>query len=161
MKPTPNQKKAGLVSIVGAAAATLLLAIVPHHEGTVLRTYKDPVGILTSCNGHTGPELKMGQVFTPEECSDTLAGDLIIHAQGVRACIKKPMADHEIAAFTSLAFNIGVKAFCGSTVARRFNAGDQAGACTAIDMWNKAGGRVWPGLVKRRAAERALCEGRA
>jgi lysozyme len=161
MKPTQNQKKAGLVGIVGAAAATLLLAIVPHHEGTVLRTYKDPVGILTSCNGHTGPELKMGQVFTPQECSDTLAADLTSHAQAVKGCIKQPMGDNEIAAFTSLTFNIGPRAFCGSTVARRFNAGDKAGACAAIEMWNKAGGRVWPGLVKRRAAERALCEGRA
>ena len=62
------------------------------------------------------------------------------------------------AAFVSLAYNIGPSAFKKSTVVRRFRARDYAGACAAMEMWNKAGGRVLPGLVTRRADERALCE---
>jgi lysozyme len=50
-----------------------------------------------------------------------------------------------------------VKAYCGSTVDRRFDARQWAAACDAFLMWNKAGGRVVAGLANRRAAERALC----
>lgn len=154
---TPKQK---LASMVGAAAAALLLAIVPQFEGTVLKTYRDPIQIITACNGHTGPELQMNQAFTKDECSEMLAVDLVSHAKGVQACVNEEMTDGEVAAYTSLAFNIGVSAFCKSTAARKLNAGDHAGGCAAISMFDKAGGRQLPGLVRRRAAERALCEGR-
>jgi lysozyme len=62
-----------------------------------------------------------------------------------------------LAAATSLAFNIGTAAFCRSTAARRFNAGDLEGGCRAIGAFVFAGGRKLPGLVRRRAAEVALC----
>jgi lysozyme len=62
------------------------------------------------------------------------------------------------AAFTSFAFNVGVRGFCGSKVARMLNAGDLAGACAGMDAWVYAGGRRVQGLVNRRRQERALCE---
>lgn len=158
MKLTSRPK---LAATVGAVVAGLLMVLVPRHEGVIPQTYRDPVGIITACAGHTGPELKMGQVFTAAECSEMLADDLVKHARGVQDCIKVPMSDGELAAYTSLTFNIGIRAFCGSTAARRLNAGDHAGACAAIEMWNQAGGKVLPGLVRRRAEERRLCEGRA
>lgn len=150
-----------LAACVGAGCAALLIAFVPTHEGTVLKTYRDPIGIVTACTGHTGPELAMGQTFTEAQCATMTGDDLVKHARGVQACIDVPLTDGELAADVSLAFNIGVEAFCNSTLARKQNAGDHAGACAEFDRWNKAGGRVLPGLVRRRAAERALCEGRA
>src|SRR5205085_1888349 len=63
------------------------------------------------------------------------------------------------AAFTSLAYNIGVGGFANSTACRRFNQGDLAGACEAIGWWDKAGGTALPGLVRRRADEMALFQG--
>lgn len=149
-----------LVSAVGAGAAALLLAIVPNYEGTVLKTYRDPVGIVTACTGHTGPELRMGQAFTPEECAAMLGNDLVEHSRGVQDCVNEPLTDGELAAYTSFAFNVGVQAFCTSTALRRLNRGDHAGACSELSRWTRAGGKELPGLVKRRAAERALCEGR-
>jgi hypothetical protein len=56
----------------------------------------------------------------------------------------------------SLCFNIGPGAFAGSTLVKRFNAGDEPGAADAFLMWRKAGGKVLPGLEARRAAERKL-----
>ena len=44
----------------------------------------------------------------------------------------------------------------GSTVIKRHNAGDHQAAARAFGLWNKAGGKVWPGLTRRRAAEAAL-----
>ena len=146
-----------LIAKIGAAAAALAVSAVAFYEGTVQRTYRDPIGIITACTGHTGPELEMGQTFTREQCDDMLAKDLLQHAAALD-CIKTPLADGQKAAFLSFAFNVGNGAFCGSTLARKANAGDMRGACAELSRWTLAGGRELPGLVKRRAAERALCE---
>ena len=146
-----------LIAKIGAAAAALAVSTVAFYEGTVQRTYRDPIGIITACTGHTGPELQMGQTFTREQCDDMLAKDLLQHAAALD-CIKTPLADGQKAAFLSFAFNVGNGAFCGSTLARKANAGDMRGACAELSRWTLAGGRELPGLVKRRAAERALCE---
>ena len=146
-----------LVAKIGVVAAALAISTVTFYESTVQRTYRDPIGIITACTGHTGPELKMGQTFTREQCDDMLAKDLLGHAAALD-CIKTPMADGQKAAFLSFAFNVGNGAFCGSTLVRKANADDMRGACAELSRWTLAGGRELPGLVKRRSAERALCE---
>ena len=146
-----------LVAKIGAGATALAVPLVMLYEGTVLQSYRDPIGIITACVGHTGPELRMGQRYTRQQCEDMLYGDLLKHAQALD-CIKHPLTDGQKAAFVSFAFNVGNKAFCDSTLARKANAGDMAGACAELSRWTRAGGRELPGLVKRRAAERELCE---
>uniref|UniRef100_A0A193SBP3 Lysozyme n=1 Tax=biofilter metagenome TaxID=1070537 RepID=A0A193SBP3_9ZZZZ len=131
--------------------------MVPVFEGTVLKTYRDPIGVLTSCMGHTGPELQMGQRWTPEQCQQQLADDLVKHADALQ-CITKPLTDGQKAAFVSFAFNVGVPKFCSSTLARKANAGDMAGACAELSRWTYAGGKELPGLVNRRQIERKVCE---
>lgn len=149
--------RAKLVAKIGAGATALAVPLVMLYEGTVLQSYRDPIGIVTACVGHTGPELRMGQRYTRQQCEDMLYGDLLKHAQALE-CIKRPMTDGQKAAFLSFAFNVGNKAFCDSTLARKANAGDMPGACAELSRWTRAGGRELPGLVKRRAAERELCE---
>ena len=151
---TPRQR---LVAKIGAGAVAMVLPVVLLYEGTVHSTYKDPIGIVTVCTGHTGPELRMGQRYTKEQCETMLYGDLLKHADAL-SCIKTPLADNQKAAFLSFAFNVGNGAFCKSTLARKANAGDLMGACAELSRWVMAGGRELPGLVKRRAAERQLCE---
>lgn len=152
---TPRQK---LTAKIGAAAVALAVPLVMHYEGTVFRTYRDPIGVLTACVGHTGPELRMGQTFSKAQCADLLDGDLLKHAEALD-CIDRELPPGPTAAFLSFAFNVGKPAFCGSTLVRKANAGDIAGACAELSRWTFAGGKQWPGLVKRRAAERAICEG--
>ena len=149
--------RAKLVAKIGAGATALAVPLVMLYEGTVLQSYRDPIGIVTACVGHTGPELRMGQRYTRQQCEDMLYGDLLKHAQALD-CIKQPMTDGQKAAFLSFAFNVGTSAFCDSTLARKANAGDMPGACAELSRWTRAGGRELPGLVKRRAAERELCE---
>ena len=151
---TPRQR---LVAKIGAGAVTMVLPVALLYEGTVHSTYKDPINKITACTGHTGPELRMGQTFTKEQCETMLYGDLLKHADALN-CIKTPLADNQKAAFLSFAFNVGNSAFCKSTLARKANAGDLMGACAELSRWVMAGGRELPGLVKRRAAERQLCE---
>ena len=149
--------RAKLAAKIGAGATALAVPLVMLYEGTVLQSYRDPIGIITACVGHTGPELRMGQRYTRQQCEDMLYGDLLKHAAALD-CIKQPMTDGQKAAFVSFAFNVGNKAFCDSTLARKANAGDMPGACAELSRWTRAGGRELPGLVKRRAAERELCE---
>jgi lysozyme len=153
--------KKSLAAVTGAVAAAILLNAVPRWEGEVLTTYYDPVGIATVCYGDTDPAMAVpGATYTREECLRSLELQLIVHAGPVIEClgIDPGAYPHQTAAFISLAYNIGVPAFCRSTAARRWRAGDRAGACAAISMWDKAGGKVLPGLVARRADERRLCE---
>jgi lysozyme len=154
----PKTKKS-LKATVGAGACCILLAYVPSFEGMVLRGYKDPIGIVTACAGHTKTAV-LGRPYTESECNNLLENDLADHADGVMSCIHVPVNTGEKAAYVSFGFNVGVNAFCNSTMSRKLNAGDHTGACAELSRWVKAGGRVLPGLVKRRATERAICEGK-
>ena len=150
-----------------AAVAALTIAVAawfvaPWEDppgGPALTGYADIVGVSTACTGHTGPGVEVGKRYTPEQCKAWLDSDLGIAARGVDACIARPMPANVWAAFTSLAFNVGVPTFCRSSVARKFNAGDTAGACQAIGLYVYAGGKRVPGLVSRRNAEIELCGG--
>ena len=154
--PTPARKR--LAVAVGAGCAALLVAIVPRFEGTVQRGYKDPIGIVTACTGHTATA-KLGKTYTAAECEQLLVDDLIAHNADVDRCVRVPLAPYQRAAFVSFAFNVGGSKFCSSTLVRKLNSGDYAGACAELSRWTRAGAIQLPGLVKRRAAERALCEG--
>lgn len=158
-------KRASLKATVGAAAAAMLMTHVPQFEGMILRGYKDPIGIVTACAGHTKTAV-FGRPYTLDECNELLIIDLVEHAEGVLKCTPV-LADKpfQLAAASSFAYNVGVGAYCRSTTARRFNAGNYVGACKAMNesdsgkpQWVYAGGRVLPGLVKRRAVEREMCE---
>ena len=142
---------------VGATCAALLIAIVPKFEGTVQHTYYDPVPIVTACTGHTGPELHIGETFTKEECDQMLAADLVRTADGIKECIDVPLNPNQLAAYVSFAFNVGVDAFCHSTMHVKLNGGDYTGACNELSRWVMAGGKVMTGIVRRREAERQLC----
>ncbi|WP_261523839.1 lysozyme [Burkholderia multivorans] len=160
-----NVPKKTLAGVVGAAAAALLFSIVPKFEGLELVARPDPIGIITACYGDT-KDARAGQRFTPAECRARLEQRLIEHAEPVLKCTPSLKGHtYQLAAAVSFAYNVGSGAYCSSTTAKRFNAGDWKGACRALNeadngrpQWVTAGGRVLPGLVKRRAEERALCE---
>ena len=148
-----------LIAIVGAFAAASLMVLVPKNEGTVYKTYRDIGGVLTYCTGAT-EDAQWGKTYTPGECSAQLDKDLAKHAEGVMACVRVPLTDGQKVAFVDTAYNIGVAAFCGSSMARKANAGDMAGACAALSLWVNVNGKPVQGLVNRRATARVWCEGR-
>ena len=148
--------KLRLAAAVGGVVAGLLMTIVTRHEGTVLGGYRDPVGIVTACTGHTATAQM--RRYSKQECEELLANDLVQHAEDVNRCVRVSLSPQERAAYVSFAFNVGGERFCASTLVRRLNALDRAGACAELSRWTKAGGKVLPGLVTRRAEERKLCE---
>lgn len=144
---------------ISLGAAELLVTTVAEHEGEVLTTYQGVVGINTVCFGDTDPAMAIpGVTYTAEECIQSLSRQIVAHAKPMLRCVPGvEKSDQMTAAFGSLIFNIGESRFCSSTVAKRFRAGDYRGACEAIPMWNKAGGKIVKGLAYRRKAEEALC----
>lgn len=156
--------KAGpLTAIVGAVAATSLFASVPKEEGTEYKAYRDIAGIWTVCQGDTN-DVHPGLIETPEGCRQRLEKQLVAHAKPVMACtpsLSEPGRDYQRAAAVSLAYNIGVGAWCRSTADKRFDAGDWKGGCDAFLSWSKAkvNGqlRVVKGLLSRRQRERTIC----
>lgn len=152
--------KSGRLGTAGAITALGLLAIsfVGSWEGLRLYSYKDVIGVWTACYGETA-NIKPGMKFTKEQCDDMFIESLAKHERALRRCLNSPdtIPVKTYVAFLSLAYNIGEGGFCRSSIVRKWNAGDGYGACNALLLYNKAGGRVVQGLVNRRRAERALC----
>lgn len=138
-----------------AAALALAIPLIMSFEGYRAKPYLDAVGVMTVCYGHTGDV--EARSYRQAQCHDLLNSDAGRHAQAVYTCTPG-VIDHPyaFAAFTSLDFNTG--RYCGSTMARMAAAGNYRDACAQLDRWVYAGGRKLPGLVRRRAAERKLCE---
>jgi lysozyme len=151
-----NIKNKLLALGLSSALATTGL-FVAKHEGLVLGTYLDPVGILTSCFGHTGSELKLNQKFTEDQCLSQLAKDLEKHDKEMMGYIKVPLSDEEHAAYLSFVYNVGVGNFKSSTLLKSLNVSKREEACNQLTRWVFAKGRKLRGLVTRREEERKLC----
>jgi lysozyme len=141
------------------AAAALATPLVVNSEGWVLRTYRDPIGVVTDCAGNT-KGAAMGQVRTDAECEQRLGAALVEHGLAIAPCLPADLPIGPRAAFISFAYNVGAAKFCASSLSRLARAGDVAGACAELSRWIYAGPKVLPGLVERRKRERALCEGK-
>lgn len=162
LKALPG-RTAPLTAIVGAIAATSLFATVPKEEGTEYRAYRDIAGIWTVCQGDT-KDVHPGLIETPEGCRQRLEAQLVAHAKPVMACtpsLSQPGRDYQRAAAVSLAYNIGVKAWCHSSADKLFDMNNWQGGCNAFLLYSKArvNGqlRTVRGLLLRRERERQIC----
>lgn len=151
---TPAQRVA-----TALAAASIAIGTIATHEGYVPVGYPDPgvgVKLPSACYGHTGGVV-IGKRYTEAQCTDWLAADAVAHGLQIGPCLPDELPVKTRAAFISFAFNVGGPRFCGSTLARKAKAGLTKEACDELPKWIYAGGKVLPGLVRRRAAERSLC----
>ncbi|MBK5413735.1 lysozyme [Pseudomonas sp. TH31] len=144
---------------IGALTGSLGMtgALVTWFEGRSLVAYADPVGIPTICDGIT-LGVSLGNVATPAQCDKLLERELSIALAAVDRQVRVPLPETRRAALGSFVYNIGESQFARSTLLRKLNAGNALGACAELSRWIYAGGKRLAGLVKRRAAERELCE---
>lgn len=171
MKPW---KKAGAVCVVGSIIALTLanygddirtresgLSLIGNAEGCRRDPYHCPAGVLTVGIGSTesgGERINPNKRYTDKEIAKRWANDI----QKAEQCVnryangeKLPQGAFEAA--TSITFNVGCGAMQKSTLFRYARQGNIKAMCDQFPRWKYAGGKVLPGLVKRREAERALC----
>ena len=123
------------------------------REGCRLKAYKDSVGVWTVGVGHTGrmapPHVKPGMTISTHQADTFLAADLAPVERAIGQMVDVEMTQNQFDALASLIFNIGVGGFQGSTVRKRLNAKNYAGAADAFLLWEKPAA-----LKKRREGER-------
>ena len=138
-------------------------AFIGRHEGLRLSAYRDAAGIWTIGYGHTaaaGPPVPVaGMTITAAEADAILGRDLARFEAAVTRLVTVALSQSEFDALVSFTFNVGEGALGRSTLLKKLNAGDRAGAAAEFGRWNKAGGRVLAGLTRRRAEERAMFSG--
>lgn len=135
--------------------------LVKEFEGFSAKAYKCPAGVWTIGYGTTaaagvGITPKEGMTISKADAEVYLQAALSKFADQIAPFISEVINDNEFGAFVSLSYNVGASGFIKSSALRFFNAGDKEGAAKAILLWNKAGGKVMKGLVRRREAERQL-----
>lgn len=154
--PTPAPEGA-LAARIGFAAAAALLATVAGFEGYRAIAYRDLGGVPTACWGDT-EGIEIGARYSRGECERRIERQALAAAEAVIACT--PGIEQRrgpLIAASSLAYNIGARAWCRSTASARMRAGDWRGGCDALLMWAKVNGKKVRGLMIRRAREREIC----
>lgn len=136
------------------------LALIKRFEGFRPRAYRCPAGVWTIGYGHTssaGPPAVSADMAVDETMAETiLRRDVEQFAAAVRTSLTRRLDDRQFSALVSFAYNVGIGNFRSSSVLRAVNAGDFDAVPRRLQLWNKAGGKVLAGLVRRRGAEAEL-----
>lgn len=129
--------------------------MVKHFEGFRALAYRDCVGVLTIGYGTT-IGVKEGDVMSVFEATDALREDLADAGEAVSRLVDVALTENQNDALCSFVYNLGAGALATSTLLKLLNYGDYSGAAAQFLRWDHAGGKVLPGLTKRRQAEKAL-----
>ena len=141
------------------------LSLIKSFEGFSARPYRCPAGIPTIGYGATyypdGRRVTMqDRPVTEADATAMLRSMLASYEAGVNRYVQVPLTQGQFDALVSFAYNLGLSALKNSTLLRLVNARDWRGAAAQFGRWNRAGGKVLPGLTRRREAERQMFVGR-
>lgn len=145
----------------GRALSDAGLQLIKDCEGCRLTPYRDSVGVWTDGYGNTHGVVPGGPPIGRAKADADLARNLAGAGADVSRLATVALTQGQFDALVSFVFNLGAGALGGSTLLRKLNAGDPAGAAAEFGKWVHAGNEILPGLVTRRAKERALFEGEA
>ena len=134
-----------------------------HFEGCKLEAYLDGGGIPTIAWGNTyyqdGSKVKLGDTIAQQEADLEFERDITEFTKGVLKLVEVPLTDYQEASLVSLAYNIGLTRFKGSTLLKELNRGYYEGAAQQFKMWRRDNGIIIKGLVVRRVSEERLFRG--
>lgn len=147
--------------IAGIALSASALVGIALHEGYSDTAIIPVPGDVPTIGFGTTEGVKPGDRITPPKALARALTDIQKYEGAIKRCVTVPLHQHEYDAYVSLAYNIGPGAFCGSTLVRKLNASDYAGACQQILVWDKFKGKPLRGLTIRRQAEYKACMGAA
>ena len=136
------------------------LDLIKHYEGKRLKSYLCPANHWTVGYGairyFDGEPVPPNVTITEQEADDLLRRDLIDTEDFVSRLVRVPLTENQFSATVSLVFNIGAGNFQRSQIRQRVNRKDYYCAASIWWQWRRGGGRILPGLVKRRESERQL-----
>ena len=132
------------------------LNIIKKYEGLRLKAYYCPAGVCTIGYGHTGPDVHYGMMIDVPTAERFLAEDLAEATAGVTKLVRPDTTDNEFSALVSFTFNEGVNKLRTSTLLKKHNNKDKAGAAAEFPKWKYAAGKVLTGLLDRRNEEAKL-----
>lgn len=140
------------------------VALIKQFEGFSAKPYLCPAGVPTIGYGATyypdGKKVTLrDKPVTEADATAMLRSVLVQYENGVSRYVQVPITQGQFDALVSFAYNLGLAALKGSTLLRLVNERNYVGAAAQFSRWNKAGGKVLPGLTRRREAERKLFVG--
>ena len=134
------------------------LSLIKKFEGCELTAYQDSVDVWTIGYGHT-KGVEDGQEITQEEAEEMLASELDEYEGYINDLVECDLEQCQFDALVAWVYNLGPTNLRSSTMLKRLNSNDLEDVPSQIKRWNKAGGKVLNGLVRRREAEALLFEG--
>ena len=135
------------------------LSLIKKFEGCELEAYKCAAGVWTIGYGST-KGVKEGDTLTQEEADKLLLKDVEVFEKAVNDAVKVSMSQSQFDALVSWTFNLGSGSLNSSTMLKKLNNQEYDEVPAQIKRWNKAGGKVLQGLIRRREAEALLYEGK-
>lgn len=154
--PTPQTSPVKAAAGGLAAGLGIAVSLIAPFEGERSHAYLDVGHVASICYGET-EGVTMGQVRTHAQCVRMLDSDLQKRLPVMQACTHVPVSPRTSGALISFGYNVGTGAYCKS-VAPFLNVGEPLTACAKISLYHYVHGVSIPGLVRRRQAERKLCE---
>lgn len=134
-----------------------LYNLIRQFEGCKLKAYLCPAGVWTCGWGSTGNDVGPGTVWTQEYADRRMKSDADrFTKQVLDLCPNLSLQPNVLCAIADFAYNLGIGRLRGSTLLKRVKAGDLPATKTELMKWTRGGGKVLPGLVRRRTAECAL-----
>ena len=136
------------------------LNLIKQFEGLRLNAYDDGVGVWTIGYGTikypNGVRVKHGDKITQAQADQYIANDVATFERAVNMLVNVPLNQNQFDALVSFTYNLGATNLSASTLLKKLNSKDYNGAAGEFQKWNKAGGKVMTGLVRRRKAEMEL-----
>lgn len=130
--------------------------LIKESEGCRLTAYRDPVGILTIGYGCTGSWVIPGMKITQEAADGILREEICKAATSVLRLTKVSLNDNQFAALIDFVYNLGGGRYQTSSIRSKLNRGEYHNAAEVLLKYVYAGGKILPGLVKRRRLEYEL-----
>lgn len=145
------------------SVSPVAINLIKEFEGFRSRAYFDTDGTPVIGYGLSriaGKPVQMGDTISVSKADAVLQDYLQKLQTKIKSIVTVPLTEAQLSALTSLAFNVGFESFANSTLVRKLNAGDYAGAANEFPRWDKANVRGMlvqlPGLTRRRQAEKQL-----
>lgn len=150
---------AGLMAMRGTMPKAAI-ELIKKYEGLRLDVYLDSAGHKTIGYGHKLLPVETYSRITVDQAESLLKADMARIWNAIASGIKRTLTDNQKAAVLSLAFNIGASAFLNSTMLKKLNEGDTAGAAAEFDRWKfitvNGQKQESKGLATRRASEKQI-----